>query len=146
MSVSEVARSYCERIRTRAGNWARGEGYGPGGYPRSNANHDVIFLLQHVTDLECEIADLATEAERNAAWEGRYRALLEEVETSRPRKIQTCGEGMKVGTVVVDSDGYAWQVTKDRIWEVVGGAYDRKTTLDPKWGPYTIIYTPEEES
>jgi hypothetical protein len=106
----------------------------------------ILFLEEKVSSLKDTINRLQSECGDKDAWEGRYWALLEEAEASRPRKIRTCGEGLKVGTVVIDSEGDAWQVTKDRIWEVVGGAYDRKPTLDPKWGPYAIIYTPKEES
>lgn len=146
MSISDKAREYCAQIRGRVDNWVQGKGYIPGGWSRDTAKRDVIFLLRHINDLEDEIVDLAAEAQQKATWEGRYCTLLEEIATSFPRKIQTSGEGFNAGTVVVDSDGDAWQLTKDRIWEVVGGAYDRKSTLDPKWGPYTIIYTPKEES
>lgn len=146
MSDTDRAREYCEKIRARVDNWARGEGYGPSAWGIEAAERDAIFLLHHVADLEDEIADLTVEAQQKAAWEGLHHALLKEIEANRPRKIQTFGEGFKVGTIVIDSDGDAWQVTKDRIWEVVGGACDRRLTLDPKWGPYTIVYTPKEES
>lgn len=116
---------------------------GRGAY--EDAINDIYALIQHAADLEEENDDLRDSLQEQKAWEGRYWALLEEAEASRSRKIQTCGEGLKVGTVVIDSCGDAWQVTKDRIWEVVGGARDRKLTLDPKWGPYTIIYTPNKK-
>lgn len=106
----------------------------------------IIFLEEKVSSLKDTINRLQPEGSDKSAWEGRYWALLEEAEASRPRKIQAYGEDLKVGTVVIDSDGDAWQLAKDRIWEVVGGAYDRKSTLDPKWGPYTIVHTPKEES
>ena len=146
MSISEIARSYREQIRARANNWIQGNGYGPGGFHKNTAKHDAIFLLQHVADLEDKIAELEAEAQQAAAWAGRYYALVEEAEASRPRKIQTCGEGMKIGTVAIDSDGEAWQVTKNRVWDIIGGAHDSGSALDPAWGPYTIIYTPKEES
>lgn len=106
----------------------------------------IIFLEEKVSSLKDTINRLQSEGSDKSAWEGRYWVLLEEAEASRPRKIQACGEDLKVGTVVIDSDGDAWQLTKDRIWEVAGGAYDRKSTLNPKWGPYTIVHTPKEES
>ena len=106
----------------------------------------IIFLEKKVSSLKDTINRLQSEGSDKDAWEGRYWALLEEAEASRPREIQTFGDDLKDGTVVIDSDGDAWQVTKERIWEVVGGAYDRKSTLDPKWGPYTVVYTPKEES
>ena len=73
-------RDYLEQIRYRVDNWAQGEGYGPGGWPKDAPVHDVIFLLNH-------IADLRAEAREKNAWEGRYQALLEECEASRPRVI-----------------------------------------------------------
>lgn len=106
----------------------------------------IIFLEEKVSRLKDTINRLQSEGSDKSAWEGRYWALLEEAEASRPRKIQAYGEDLKVGTVVIDSDGDAWQLTKERIWEVIGGTYDRKSTLDPKWGPYTIVHTPKEES
>lgn len=48
---------------------------------------DIYALIQRIADLEEEIEDLQVEAREKNAWEGRYNALLEECEASRPREI-----------------------------------------------------------
>ena len=45
-------RDYLEQIRARVDNWAQGKGYGPDGWPKDAPVHDVIFLLNHIADLE----------------------------------------------------------------------------------------------
>ena len=103
---------------------------------------DIYALIQHIADLEEEIDDLEVEAREKNAWEGRYWALLEECETSRPRTVEGDGSDLPAGTVVLDVDEAAWQRTCSGIWELVGGAYDLRETLSPRWAPYVIIYTP----
>lgn len=49
---------YLEQIRARVDNWAQGKGYGPGGRPKDAPVHDVIFLLNHIADLEAERKEL----------------------------------------------------------------------------------------
>ena len=51
-------RDYLEQIRTRADNWAQGNGYSPGGWALYSAEHDVAFLLNHIADLEAEREEL----------------------------------------------------------------------------------------
>lgn len=103
---------------------------------------DLEALLPYVAELEAEIDDLRVEAREKDAWEGRYNALLEECEDSRPRTVEGDGSDLPVGTVVLDVDEAAWQRTCSGIWELVGGAYDPRETLSLRWAPYVIIYTP----
>lgn len=103
---------------------------------------DIYALIQHIADLEEEIDDLRVEAREKDAWEGRYWALLEECEASRPCMVEGDGSDLPVGTVVLDVDEAAWQRTCSGIWELVGGAYDLRETLSLVWAPYVIIYTP----
>ena len=126
-----------ERIRTRVDNWERGEGYRPSELPQDVPVHDVIFLLKHIGDLEVE-------AREKNAWEGRYNALLEECENSRPREYAGNGSDLPYGTVVVDREGESWQRDGLNGWYCIsmGGASE----LSAKYAPYAIVYTPKEES
>lgn len=135
-------RDCLEQIQARVDNWAQGNGYGPGGWPRDAPVHDVTFLFNHIADLEEEIDDLEVEAREKNAWEGRYNALLEEAEGSRPRPLRGDGVDMPVGTVVLDGANDAWQRRRNGEWKLIKGAYKPHVTLDPQWGPYTIIYIP----
>lgn len=146
MTISQRSFDYCENIRTRVNNWAQGEGYGPGGFYRDTAENDVVFLLDHIADLEEESGVLAVEALEADAWRGRYNALLEEVEASRPREVEGNGSDLPTRTVVLDADGAAWQRTNYGIWDSIGGANELRESLNSTWGPYTIIYTPKEDS
>jgi len=76
----------------RVDNWARGEGYQPGGWPQAAAIHDAIFLLNHVADREEEIDDLQIEAREARAWERRYNELLELCESTRPKPERNTNE------------------------------------------------------
>lgn len=133
---------YLGRIRARVSSWSQGDEYGLCGWPQDAPVRDVIFLLHHIVDLEEEIYNLEVEASEKNAWEGRYNALLEECEASRPRTVEGDGGDLPVGTVVLDVDEAAWQRTCSGIWELVGGAYDLRETLSLRWAPYVIIYTP----
>lgn len=44
----------------------------------------IYALLHRIADLEEEIDDLRIKARESDAWRGRYYALLEECEASRP--------------------------------------------------------------
>ena len=46
---------------------------------RTGLRDDILALVSHTIDLEVE-------AREKNAWEGRYNALLEECENSRPRE------------------------------------------------------------
>lgn len=87
------------------------------------------------------LVDKASQAD---AWEGRYDALLEKVEASRPRPYEGDGNTLPPGTVVLDKDGDVWQRSSRAIWKCVSGSLEMR--LNSNWGPYIIIYTPEEES
>ena len=45
---------------------------------------DIYALIHRIADLEEEIDDLRIQASEADAWRGRYYALLEECEASRP--------------------------------------------------------------
>lgn len=120
MSVSKRAFDYRENIRTRVDNWAQGEGYGPGGFSRDTAEHDVVFLLNHIADLEEEIDDLK--------------------EAAAPRTVEGDGSDLPAGTVVIDKIGDAWRRYRLEGWVPTGdGPYD---SLPESCAPYTIVYTP----
>lgn len=120
MSVSKRAFDYRENIRTRVDNWAQGEGYGPGGFSRDTAEHDVVFLLNHIAALEEEVDDLK--------------------EAAVPRTVEGDGSDLPAGTVVIDKIGDAWRRYRLEGWVPTGdGPYD---SLPESGGPYTIVYTP----
>lgn len=87
---------------------------------------DIRTLLDYVAELEEEIDDLK--------------------EAAVPRTVEGDGSDLPFRTVVLDVDKDAWQRTHSGIWEFVGGAYDLRETLSPRWAPYTVIYTPKGES
>lgn len=95
-------RDCLEQIGVRVDNWAQGKGYGPDGWARDTAEHDVVFLLNH-------IADLQVEAREKNAWEGRYWALLEECEASRPRTVEGDGSDLSAGAVVINKIAATWR-------------------------------------
>lgn len=120
MSVSKRAFDYRENIRTRVDNWAQGEGYGPGGFSRDTAEHDVVFLLNHIAALEEEVDDLK--------------------EAAVPRTVEGDGSDLPAGTVVIDKIGDAWRRYRLEGWVPTGdGPYD---SLPESCAPYTIVYTP----
>lgn len=127
---------YLEQIRVRVDNWAHGNGYGPGGWPKSATEHDVIFLLNHIADLE-------DEAREKNAWEGRHNAPLEECESSRSREYTGNGSELPPGTIVIDCQGDSWQ-RGTTYWVCAYGLQEAR--LAKIWGPYTIAYTPKEKS
>lgn len=134
-------RGYLEQIRYRVDNWAKGEGYGPGGWPKDAPVHDVIFLLNH-------IADLRAEAREKNAWEGRYWALLEEAEASWPPEIDggDASRGAASGTVALDVNGYPWVCSEGGWWRLVKDVVrGKRSELHPLLGPYTIVYAPGEK-
>lgn len=98
---------------------------------------DILALVSHTIDLEVE-------AREKNAWEGRYNALLEECENSRPREYAGNGRDLAYGSVVIDREGDAWQRYAYGGWSchMVEGL----GTLPARHAPYTIVYTPKEES
>ena len=104
---------------------------------RTGLRDDILALVSHALNLEVE-------AREKNAWEGRYNALLEECENSRPREYAGNGRDLAYGSVVIDREGDAWQRYAYGGWcchmaEGLG-------TLPAKHAPYTIVYTPKEES
>lgn len=64
-----------------------------------------------------------------------------------PRTVDGDGSDLPAGTVVIDNAGVAWQRDDGGLW--TPAEFNQVTTddhLEPEYGPYTIIYTPEEES
>lgn len=87
---------------------------------------DIYALIQHVADLEEEIDSLKAHA---------------------PRPVEGDGSGLPAGTVVIDNAGVAWQCDDGGLW--TPAEFNQVTTddhLESAYGPYTIVYTPEEES
>lgn len=97
---------------------------------------DVALFIKHFLQLE----DLAETAE---AWNARYNALLEEIDEFRSRRYDADCDKLPAGSVALDCDGDAWQL-KESGWACIKGGVIRP--LDEEWAPYTIIYTPKEES
>lgn len=134
-------RDYLEQIRARADNWAQGKGYGPGGWPKDAPVHDVIFLLNHIADLEAKVRE-------KSAWEDRYNALLEETELGRSPEIDggEVSRGASRGTIAVGRDGRAWICGNGFWWESIKNPNVGAPELPRENGPYTIAYIPGEES
>ena len=100
-------------------------------------------MRARIAELEEEIADLRARADQVDAWEGRYYALLEEAEASRPRPAEGDGSDLPAGTVVIDNAGDAWQRDDGGCWSPA----DFSPTLTADYleaacAPYTIVYTP----
>lgn len=118
-----------------------------GHYP--GAVEDIYALIHHIAALEEEIDDLRVEAREKNAWEGRYNALLEECEASRPPEIDG-GEGSRGaadGVIAIDADGKAWRTCYPGCWFPLRLDTDAEMTeLPEENGPYMLIYIPEEES
>lgn len=110
---------------------------------------DIYALIHHIAALEEEIDDLRVEAREKNAWEGRYNALLEECEASRPPEIDG-GEGSRGaadGVIAIDADGKAWRTCYPGCWFPLRLDTDAEMTeLPEENGPYMLVYIPEEES
>jgi hypothetical protein len=104
---------------------------------RTGLRDDILALVSHTIDLEVE-------AREKNAWEGRYNALLEECENSRPREYAGNGRDLAYGSVVIDREGDAWQRYAYGGWSCY--MVEGLGTLPAKHAPYTIVYTPKEES
>lgn len=98
---------------------------------------DILALVSHTIDLEVE-------AREKNAWEGRYNALLEECENSRPREYAGNGRDLAYGSVVIDREGDAWQRYAYGGWSC--HRVDGLGKLSANHAPYTIVYTPKEGS
>lgn len=104
---------------------------------RTGLRDDILALVSHTLNLEVW-------AREKNAWEGRYNALLEECENSRPREYVGNGRDLAYGSVVIDREGDAWQRHAYGGWccHMVEGL----GALPAKHTPYTIVYTPKKES
>lgn len=106
---------------------------------------DIYALIQHIADLEEEIESLRVEAREKRAWEGRYYALLDEAEASRPREIDggVGSRGVTDGTVAIDAYGCAWTRVDPGCWFPLRVDVDSEVLeLPESGGPYAIVYTP----
>ena len=97
---------------------------------------DVMLFIKHFLQLE-------DQAESAEAWNARYNALFEEMEEFRGRRYDADCDKLPAGSVVLDCDGDAWQ-REESGWACIKGAF--LEPLDEEWAPYTVIYTPKEES
>lgn len=129
MSADDTrVQDYLEQIRVRVDNWARGGEYGPGGFPKCTAEKDVAFLLAHIADLEDEL---------RAA-----RAF-----TPHDNAGGSASRGATDGTVAIDAFGCAWTRVDPGCWFQLRIDFNSEVTeLPEEGGPYTIVYTPKEES
>lgn len=120
---------------------------------RINATLGQLALYACTAAFTCEQDDVALfikrflqledQAESAEVWNARYSALLEEVEAFRHRRYDAECDKLPIGSVVLDCDGDVWQLEASG-WACNKGAFVK--SLDEEWAPYTIIYTPEEES
>ena len=67
-------------------------------------------------------------------------------EAHAPRTLEGDSSDLPFGSVVIDCDGDAWQRHPTLGWELSGESGESSPVLNSKYGPYTIIYTPKEES
>ena len=118
----------------------------------AGAIKSVYTLINHATFLEMQVASLKatiartqTEAHEKDAWEGRYWALLEEAEASRPRTVEGDGSDLPVGTVVIDRGGHPLMKADDE-WNVARFDDYTPSLAENNRAPYTIVYTPEENT
>lgn len=109
---------------------------------------DIYALIHHIAALEEEIDDLKIKAREMEAWEGRYRALLEECEASRPPEIAggDASRGASRGVIAIDGDGYSWIAGDGHWWELSKDPDSGAPELPEKYGPYTLAYIPKGES
>lgn len=114
-----------------------------------DTSEHIRTIINYVTELKSDIADLRDEVLRGEAWEGWYWDLLEEVEAGRPRQIAGGEEsyGVAPRTIVADVHGYTWISAEGKWWRLTKDvAKGYRQELLSGLGPYTIIYTPKEES
>lgn len=95
---------------------------------------EVTYFIRHFMNME-------DRSEQVEAWEARYNALLEEVESSRPHEYRGDGEDLPIGAIVLDFEQDAWQRGETAEWWCTAGR--TAITLEDTFAPYTVIYTPE---
>lgn len=100
---------------------------------------DVGHFIKHFLQLE-------EQAEVAEAWNARYNALFEQVESGRNRVIAGDGSDLPIDSVVIDKDGSPWWRPACRGRVACGGNGALNDKLPKRWGPYTVIHTPKEES
>ena len=106
---------------------------------------DIYALINHIATLEEAVDYLQEEAREKDAWEGRYNALLEEVEANRPLEIDEGGHDLPQGSIAIDADGLPWRRTLWG-WSILRPDFRSRTKLlAPENGPYAITYTPKEK-
>lgn len=120
---------------------------------RINATLGQLALYACTAAFTCEQDDVALfikrflqledQAESAEVWNARYNALLEEMEEFHSRRYDADCDKLPAGSVVLDCDGDAWQ-REEFGWACIKGAF--LDPLDEEWAPYTVIYTPKEES
>lgn len=120
-----------EQIKARVDNWARGDEYGPGGFPKDTAQKDVAFLLAHIAGLEEEIDRLKASAGINDGGDA--------------------SRGASDGVIAVDILGRPWVAREGGWWRLVKDVIAGKwSELPQQYSPYSIVhvpaYTPKEES
>lgn len=91
----------------------------------AGAINDIYALIHHAARLEEEIDDLKARA---------------------PREMEGDGSDLPVGSVVIDCEGGAWRRDRADGWSLAGESSENTPVLRPGFAPYTIVYTPEEES
>lgn len=109
----------------------------------------IRTILNYVTELKSDIADLRDEVRRGEAWEGRYWALLEGAEGNRPREIDfnTRAQDVPDGTIVVDYRGRPWISSEGNWWRLAKDVpFGKLNRLHPTTIPHTVIHTPKGES
>ena len=108
---------------------------------------DIYALINHIATLEEAVDYLQDEAREKDAWEGRYNALLEECEASRPPEIDggEASRGAASMTVALDANGLPWLCDEGGWWRLVKDVIQgKRSELHPLLGPYTIAYIPKE--
>lgn len=63
-----------------------------------------------------------------------------------PRTVDGDDSDLPAGTVVIDCDGDAWQRDWVDGWSLAGESSENTPVLRPGFAPYTIVYTPEENT
>ena len=97
--------------------------YEKNGY--EGAVNDIYALIHHIADLEEEIEDLK--------------------EAAVPRTVEGDGSDLPAGTVVIDRGGHPLMKADDE-WNIARfDDYTPSLAADNR-APYTIVWTPEEES
>lgn len=109
----------------------------------------IRTILNYVTELKSDIADLRNEVRRGEAWEGRYWDLLEDAEVGRQPVISGGKDSRHIapGSVAVSRYGEILGCRGDGWVGLHVHELDKpKPELPNDRGPYTIIYMPKGES